>query len=299
MDKPLLSIVVITYNSEKYIRPCLDSVFSQDFRDFELIVVDNGSRDKTLELVRQHYPCAGLVENNFNLGAAKARNQGLKLSKAEWVLCLDCDICLGEGFLRELANKTGQAPSFIGAIQAKILKSGQNTIYSAGIFLSHARRFHDIGRGRKNSAEFDKPGLIFGGCSAASCYRRKMLSDIEDESGCFDESFFFLVEDVDLSWRAQKKGWKTSYAPSLSCYHHGNSSGFNKGERQYFCFRNRLKMILKNESVFGKIALVPVFLFYDLPRFSILLLRNPKDIPRIAHQSKDTSGRKKEKSTAL
>jgi len=78
-----------------------------------------------------------------------------------------------------------------------------------------------------------------------------MLWELKEETGYFDERFFFLVEDVDLAWRAQKKGWKALFYPKGVCYHSGNSSRTNGKLRQYFCFRNRYLMILKNETVTG------------------------------------------------
>jgi GT2 family glycosyltransferase len=93
-----------------------------------------------------------------------------------------------------------------------------------------------------------------------------MLEDIKEKTGFFDERFFFLVEDVDLSWRAQKIGWKAKFIPEMVCYHAGNSSGYDKSFRQYLCFRNRRYMVAKNENIFGKIKLIPIFFVYDFPR---------------------------------
>lgn len=105
---------------------------------------------------------------------------------------------------------------------------------------------------------------------AAALYKRKMLEEIKEDNGYFDERFFFLVEDVDLAWRAQRRGWKTIFCPEAVCYHFGNSSGYDKKIRQYLCFRNRLLLISKNERIFGKIKLIPLFFIYDLPRLLFL-----------------------------
>ncbi len=148
-------------------------------------------------------------------------------------------------------------------IQPKIMQPDRKTIYSAGIFVSRLRRFYDIGKGRKDSGSFGKNKYIFGVCSAAALYSKNMLDEIRQGAGWFDESFFFLFEDVDLSWRAQKKRYKAIFCPNAVCYHYGNSSETPKKIRQYLSLRNRYYVLLKNDSI--KSYILP-FLFYDFPR---------------------------------
>ena len=266
-----ISIVILTYNSIKFIKSCLDSIFSQDHLNFEVIVVDNGSKDGTASFIKENYPLVSLIENKENLGAAKARNQGIEATKGEWILTLDCDIILRENFLSQILKSTKILPHNVGIIQPKILRADRKTIYSTGIFLSSIRRFYDIGKETKDIGQFDKPRYVFGTCSAAAFYKRQMLEKINEDNGYFDARFFFLVEDVDLAWRAQRNGWKAVFRPEGVCYHFGNSSGCDKKTRQYLCIRNRLLLISKNEKVMGKIRLIPIFLIYDLPRLLFLL----------------------------
>lgn len=270
---PQISIIILTFNSIEFIKPCLDSIFNQDYQDFEIIIVDNGSRDGTPDFIRENYPQVILIKNRQNSGACRARNQGIRESKGEWILTLDCDIFLEKDFLSRLINVTINSPRQLGVMQPKILNVDRETIYSTGIFLSPIRRFYDMGKGRKDNGEFNRSRYVFGACSAAALYKRQMLEEIKEDSGYFDERFFFLVEDVDLAWRAQKKGWEALFCPEAVCYHSGNSSNYGKIIRQYFCFRNRLLLIGKNERIFGKIKLIPVFLLYDLPR-SLFILFN-------------------------
>jgi len=98
-----------------------------------------------------------------------------------------------------------------------------------------------------------------------------MLEEIREKTCYFDERFFFLVEDVDLSWRAQKKGWKALYYPEAVCFHYGNSSGSSKRLRQYLCFRNRYLMIRKNETLLGKIRLYSLSFWYEIACFFYFL----------------------------
>lgn len=280
---PKISIVILTYNSINFIKPCLDSIFNQDSPDYEVIVVDNGSQDGTADFIKKNYPQVKLIENRKNFGACKARNQGIELSGGDWILTLDSDTILKKDFLLQMLTKI-QTLSFdnIGMIQPKILKIDKKTIYSVGIFLSSLRRFFDIGKDKKDSGQFDKQNYIFGGCSAAVFYKRQMLEEIKEDTGYFDERLFFLVEDVDLAWRAKRRGWSCIFSSDIVCFHYGNSSNYDRQARRYLCFRNRLLMILKNERLLGKIKLVPVFFIYDLSRllfltFSSIKLKLRKD----------------------
>ncbi|MBU1853441.1 MAG: hypothetical protein KJ957_05310 [Candidatus Omnitrophica bacterium] len=101
-----------------------------------------------------------------------------------------------------------------------------------------------------------------------------MLEEIRESTGYFDERFFFLVEDVDLAWRAQRKSWKARFYPGAVCYHYGNSSGLDKKFRQYLSFRNRHYSIIKNEGLKNYFKKFFPLLFYDIPRLLYLVFTN-------------------------
>lgn len=280
-----LSIIIPTYNSAKFIMLCLDSVFSQKESEIEVIVIDNASLDGTVDLVRKKYSQVKVMENKHNLGASQARNQGLKLTCGEWVLILDCDVVLGENFLKIILAAGRKMPSRVGMVQPKILKIKGKEIYTCGIRRSAFTRFHDIGRGRVDSGKFDTAEPIFGACCAAALYRRKMLEEIKDAYGYFDVRFFFIFEDADLSWRSQKKGWICMYYPLARCYHAGNSSLIDDKTRQYLSFRNRQLTILKNQNLIMILLLLPLYLIYDLPRFLILTAKFNCKFPEFKYAS--------------
>lgn len=271
---PEISIIILTFNSFRFIKPCLDSILKQDNQNFEIIVIDNGSEDGTVKFVRENYPSIILIENKKNLGTCKARNQGIEISRGKWILTLDCDITLKNNFLSAVSKTITGSSSKIGMLQPKILKSDKKTIYSTGISLSFFRRFYDIGSGKTDSDAWLAPKYIFGACSAAACYNRQMLEESKEGNGYFDERFFFLVEDVDLAWRAQKCGWKGLSCPEAVCYHSGNSSGCSKKARQYLCYRNRYYTITKNEGIARYYLKIIPALFYDLPRLVYLCISN-------------------------
>ena len=204
-----ISIIIPAYNSAVFIIPCLDSVFSQITPGIEVILIDDNSKDNTIGLVRNKYPQVKIIANKTNLGASASRNQGLVIAEGDWIITLDCDIILQNNFLKQVAELINTLPEQIGSVQFKILQSNKNKIYSAGIKRSFLNRFHDIHRG--STEGFDTNKDIFGACCAAALYRRKMLEEVKDKYGYFDERLFFLFEDADLAWRAQKKGKSISW----------------------------------------------------------------------------------------
>lgn len=269
----MFSLIVLTFNGREFIGGCLDSILGQGHKDLEIIVVDNASEDGTAAFIEFNYPDIILIRNQKNLGAAKARNLGVEIAKGEWILALDCDVRLEVNFIRKFKEAIKQISPGIGIIQPKILYPDKKRIFSTGIFISPLKRFYDIGRGRQDGERFNTPGYVFGACSAAALYRRRMLEEIKDRWGYFDERFFFLFEDADLSWRAQEKGWRVMFYPDIVCFHHGNSSKTSKDVKQFLCWRNR-KLMLKKHKLkwFNSLA---ILLFYDFPRRIALCFMNP------------------------
>lgn len=269
-----ISIIVSTFNSSAFIRPCLDSLAVQLHQGDEVIVVDNGSRDGTPGFIRRQYPRVTVLENEANAGAAAARNRGIERARGSWIMSLDCDVVLREDFLAAARKAAEAAAPDVGMLQPKILSADKKTVYSCGIHLTRLRRFHDIGRGRPDSGRFAAPREVFGACSAAAFYSRRMLEELKEASGYFDERFFFLVEDVDLAWRAQRYGWRARFVPEAACFHAGNSSRTPQHIRQYLCVRNRYFTITKNEPSVSLIETAYRALQYDIPRLGYLLCVN-------------------------
>lgn len=268
-----ISIVIPTFNSKEFIKPCLESLYAQNYQNLEVIVIDNGSKDGTVSFIKENYSHIILIDNEQNFGAAKGRNQGIEIASGNWIVTLDCDTILEKNFLNKIAETIKIVPGNVGMIQPKIMNLDKKTIYSYGICLSWLRRFYDIGKGKIDTGRFSKSKYVFGACSAAAVYKKQMLEEIKENTGYFDERFFFLVEDVDLAWRAQKRGWKALFLPQTVCYHFGNSSGYNKKIRQYLCFRNRYFLVLKNDNINAFRNIIFIIL-YDLPRLFYLMLTN-------------------------
>lgn len=268
-----ISIVVVTSNSSKYIESCLDSILMQDFKDYEIIAVDNGSKDSTIPIIKNRYASVKLICNLKNLGPCHARNQGINNSSGKFVLCLDHDVKILDNFLANI-YKAIEKRDKVGAIGPKILISNGKTIYSAGIHFSYLWKFYDIGDAKIDTKEFGLKKNVEGVSAAAVIYKREALETIKQDGEYFDEDFFYLFEDVDISWRLRKKNWEITYAPDAVCLHVSGRSRSKDKYSQYLSMRNRYLAIIKNESLSSLPRLFVVFFIYDLWRNMFMLVTN-------------------------
>jgi GT2 family glycosyltransferase len=272
---PSISVILVTHNSEKYIASCLDSLRKQDFADKEVIVVDNVSLDQTKALIKNKYSEVRLQENNENFGPCRARNQGIHLAQGRFILSLDHDVNLLDNFLSNI-YRTILSRDNIGAVGPKIFRKDAKTIYSAGIYPSLLWRFYDLGSGEFDRPEFQQEKKVFGVSAAAALYRKEALDSIRFHEEYLDEDFFYFFEDVDLSWRLQKKGWQIVYTPGSSCLHIAGRSRNKDRFSQYLCLRNRYLVLIKNAPLAGLYRFIFVFLVYDLWRNLFMLVTSPK-----------------------
>ncbi|MFA5389407.1 MAG: glycosyltransferase [Candidatus Omnitrophota bacterium] len=267
------SIVIVTYNSEKHIRQCLDSIFEQDFRGYEIILVDNASVDRTADIIDEYKDRVKIKKNKDNAGFSGAINMGIALSKGDYIVTMNPDVILGDDFLHNISRHIDSLDKDTGMIGVKILKTKTgNIIDSTGLVLSRSFRFFDRGSGEKDRGQYDKDTAILGPCAAAAVYKREMLDDVKIDGEYFDKDFFYLIEDFDIAIRAGKRGWKCLYLPGAVCYHERNGSGMAYKYRQYYAFRNRYLLIVKNIKI--KPWFIIYFIIYDIPRFFFLFFTN-------------------------
>ena len=269
-----VSAVLVTWNVAGFIRQCLDSLRQQTFKDFEVIVVDNGSRDGTLSIIEKEYPEVVLVKNQDNEGFCRANNRGIKLSRGDYILTLNADVVLHRDFLKGMLQAMEGGSQRTGMLSGKMLRQDKLTLDSTGLILSRSRRFYDRGAEESDQGQYDAEGGIFGVCAGAGFYRRAMLEDISIDGEYFDDRFFFLGEDFDISWRAQLYGWKGEFVPSAVCYHLRGSSEHGSKFRQYLSFKNRYLLMLKNDSLVNILLGSPWLIPYDLCRLVYLFFTN-------------------------
>ncbi len=220
-----MAVTVVTHNSQSYIRSCLESVLSQEHPACEVAVVDNDSRDGTLDAVMPFRDRVRIIRNSFNAGFAGAQNQAIAATRSHWVLTLNPDTQLEPDFLSELLRaaqpdeRTGTVCGKLRSLHPDLSRPSEPVLDSTGILFSDELRHFDRGWGESDRGQFDRTEYVFGSTGAAALYRRRMIEEISTSSGFFDPDFFAYREDADVAWRAQLLGWRCLYAPSAVGYH--------------------------------------------------------------------------------
>src|SRR5579863_2922332 len=225
MTKDLVSVTLVTYNSGRFIKRCLESVLEQKYPNLEVIVVDNASTDGTVDLLEQFQDTCRICPNPENVGFAAAQNQAIALSSGEWVLALNPDMLLLPGFIQALVE-AGHLDQKIGTVCGKLLTiratfdlPEQQLIDSTGIYFTPMLRHLDRGSQQVDNGHYLNFEYVFGATAAAALYRREMIDDISIDGEFFDNDFFAYREDADVAWRAQLMGWRCVYAPYARGYH--------------------------------------------------------------------------------
>lgn len=218
-------IAIVTFNSGRYIRRCLDTVLQQEGVPIEVVVVDNASTDNTCEILKSFKGRIRTIFSDRNLGFAEAQNRAIRSSQTEWVLTLNPDVLLLPGFIRMLLD-AGQTDPGAGAVCGKLLSIGpgfrklpEPRIDSTGIFFTPAMRHFDRGWHEPDTQCFENMEYVFGASAAAALFRRRMVDDVAVEGSFFDPDFFVYREDADVAWRAQLMGWRCIYTPAAVAYH--------------------------------------------------------------------------------
>jgi len=225
MTKDLVSVTLVTYNSGRFIKRCLESVLEQKYPSLEVIVIDNASTDGTVDLLEQFQHTCRIHLNTENVGFAAAQNQAIALSSGEWVLTLNPDMLLLPDFIQALVD-AGRLDQKIGTVCGKLLTiqasfdlPEKQLIDSTGIYFTPMLRHLDRGSQQVDNGHYLNFEYVFGATAAAALYRREMIDDISIQGEFFDPDFFVYREDADVAWRAQLLGWRCIYTPLARGYH--------------------------------------------------------------------------------
>lgn len=221
----LVSVTIVTFNSGRFIKRCLESVLAQKYPLKEVIVVDNASTDGTADILEQFEERCQIVYNEENVGFAAAQNQAIQCSSGDWVLTLNPDVLLLGGFIQALVE-AGNIHPRIGSVCGKLLTMratfdipDKPLVDSTGIYFTPMLRHLDRGSQQADNGHFLRYEYVFGASAAAALYRREMIEDVSIGGEFFDQDFFAYREDADVAWRAQLLDWRCLYTPHARGYH--------------------------------------------------------------------------------
>ena len=238
------AVVIPNLNGENSIEECINSLFSQTIKN-TAIVVENGSTDNSLAILKKNYQDIEIIENSKNLGFAGGVNQGIKKAidlGAEYIALFNNDAIADKNWLKELVEVMHTSPK-VGIVAPKLLSSDKKHLDSTGDQYTNWGLPYPRGRRELDDGQYGKPERVFAASGGASLYRVSMLKEI----GLFDEDFFAYYEDVDISFRAQLAGWKVAYEPSSIVYHEiGATSSKIPGFTTYQTIKNLPWLFWKN-----------------------------------------------------
>jgi len=242
---PDISIIIITRNSASHLPHCLDCLRVQTFKNFEIVVVDNGSNDGSVDLLDSQYLNLNLKTTQLekNLGFAAANNIGARLARGEWLILLNADAFPEPNWLENLIAASKAHPKFASFSSRQIQANDPELLDGAGdaYHISGLAWRRYIGYPAKNYGQ--ESVELFSPCAAAAMYLRKAFLDVDG----FDEDFFSYFEDVDLGFRLQLRGYRCLYVPDAVVYHIGSATF---GRRSDFSFyhshRNLIWTFIKN-----------------------------------------------------
>jgi GT2 family glycosyltransferase len=236
-----VSIIVVNWNGERFLKDCLGALFSQSYGNREIILVDNGSSDNSVCFTRENFSEVKIVALTENKGFTGGNAVGLEIAQGAYIALVNNDARVDQTWLESLLQAMLQDRS-IGICAPKLIFENAQIVNSAGDGLTTAAVGFNRGLGG-SPLDFNLPEMVFGACGAAVLYRRRML----DEIGFLDDDFFLYDEDTDLNFRAQLAGWKCAYVPAAIAYHVANATSRRLSDLHVYYHSRNLEFVwMKN-----------------------------------------------------
>lgn len=280
-------VSIVTWNSGDVIEGCIQSILSQSYQNFEIIIVDNNSSDRTCDIINSFSDTRiNLYKLSRNTGFCGGHNFAINNSNSEFILLVNPDVVLRYDYLKNALNRI-KLDSSIGTVCGLLLQDSideidEARIDSAGMVFNKNRIFSLRFHNRKIEDVDLRPQEVFGADGALPFYRRKMVEDISLGSQFFDEMFFAHKEDWDISWRSQILGWKTFFEPKCIAMHPRLFKPMNVALRskilpaiKYNAVKNQLLLIIKNDDKYNFLRDSFNIIFRQLLVFIYILFIEP------------------------
>lgn len=259
---PQISVIIVNWNGKHFLDTCLSAMRQQTFRNFETLLVDNGSQDGSVEYVRQTFPEVHLIPLERNCGFSLGNSAGYAKASGELIALLNNDTEAGEFWLEELARASRDFPN-AGSFASKMLYfDDRKRIDNCGFEVTTAGFTVDLGRREQDGPAWADRRPVFGACGGAAAYRRSMLEDV----GFLDPDFFMTYEDVDLSFQAQLRGHECIFVPDAIVYHRYRATmkKYWSPSRQAFFSQRNIEFVHFTNMPFGlMLRSLPQRLIYE------------------------------------
>ena len=252
----MVSIIIPNYNGEDLLYNCINSIYKNiSIKDFEIIVVDNGSTDNSINRVKSNFQNVEIISSNSNLGYSGGCNLGATHASGKYLLFLNNDTEHSNEWIEKLVHFL-DSNSKIAAVQPKILNIHNKKLFDyaggAGGFIDkfcfpfvQGRIFHTL---EEDHNQYNNPSRIFWASGAAFMIRSNIFKTLEG----FDKVYFAYMEEIDLCWRAQAMGYKIYSVPDSFVYHYGKQTiKENTIKSHYLNHRNSWILFFKNSFTFN------------------------------------------------
>lgn len=240
-----ITVVIPNYNGMKYLPGCLQALQNQEpgTPDFTVLVVDNGSKDGSVEELKENWPKVEKIYLEENTGFCHAVNIGIEKSKTTYVILLNNDTKVESGFVKSLYEAIQQDERIFSVSAKMLMWDKPELIDDAGDRYCVLGWAYARGNGKPTEA-YNNPAEIFSACGGAAIYRKSILEEI----GLFDEEHFAYLEDLDIGYRARIFGYRNTYEPKAKVLHFGSAStGSRYNERKtLLASANNIYVIGKN-----------------------------------------------------
>lgn len=261
MKEKLVSVIIVNWNGLKWLPDCFNSLHTQQYKNFEIIFVDNASTDGSVSWIKKYFPRTKIVINKENLGFAGANNVGYKYAKGEYVLFLNNDTRVTRAFLTELVRVLSNDETIAGAQSKILLMDHPDTHDSVGAFLTPTGFLYHYGFGQKENIRYNKQIDLYTAKGACMMFKKSVLDEVLVRNSIFDPDYFAYFEESDMCHRVLLAGYKIVFAYKSVIYHKmgATSSGMNNAFIQYHSFKNRIRTYLKN---LGPAKLLPLLFIH-------------------------------------
>jgi len=263
MTQPLVSIIILNYNAGQILLDCFESVIKTNYDNFEIIIVDNASEDKSYRKCKEKFERTRIIENGKNLGYCEGNNIGIREAKGDYIIILNPDTIVESNCIEELISaysKFGEGlyqPKILSLNEKQVLQSTGNMLHIFGFGFAKDKGRKD-GEGDE---EIKKIGYASGTCLFTS---RNVL----DKVGLLDSFLFLYHDDLDLGWRASQIGINSYYVPKSKIYHVESYSLKWSAKKFYWLERNRKYCLLTHYSkntyakMYSSLCLVDLFVWF-------------------------------------
>jgi len=270
--KHFISIIIVNYNGKKWLKQCIDSLFQQTYKPYEIIIVDNNSEDGSVEYLKKNYKKITLIENDDNYGFAKGNNIGLEKAKGDYIVLLNNDTYVEKDFLKKMVHAFDEIPHLAIAQSQLVLMNNTNKLDTCGGFWTDTAFLYHVGNHKdKSISQYTSSFPVFTVKAASVIIKKSVI----DTLGLFDDDFWCYYEETDFCQRAWLAGYECWYYPKATTYHAmgGTSLTFGNEIVQFHNFKNKLLSFLKNFETKNLLTIIPVYLLMNVILSIIWLLQ--------------------------